>query len=186
MITISDIFYYIKEAGLRELINQEFAIYRHYYHTPPETSRLEWLRNMYYSLIQQLTQQDSVQYALTAAARPDWDWHLISYPYITKDTDSEGEATGFLHMDLSLEAYLANETGESWLTNSLSIDDKDSQGCTVIVKGLHHHLRNQHKQLLQHGWDSSGSTTNCSHIYTTEDWAKWGKPIEMPYPAWGI
>jgi len=49
---------------------------------------------------------------------------------------------GFLHMDLSLEAYLANGTGGSQLTSSLSIDDEDSWSCMVIVKSLHHHLRN--------------------------------------------
>jgi hypothetical protein len=82
-------------AGLLELIDQEFAIYRHHHYTPPETSRLGWLRNMYYSLVQQLARQDPVWYAPKAAVRPDRGWRLISSPYTTKDTDSGGEATGY-------------------------------------------------------------------------------------------
>ena len=90
-IIIPDIFYYLEEAELQEMIDKEFAIYRHHHHTPSGTSRLGWLRNMYYSLLQQLCRQDPVWYALTAAARPDRGWRLISYPYITKDTGSKGE-----------------------------------------------------------------------------------------------
>jgi hypothetical protein len=185
-IIIPDIFYYLEEAELQEMIDKEFAIYRHHHHTPSGTSRLGWLRNMYYSLLQQLCRQDPVWYALTAAARPDRGWRLISYPYITKDTGSKGEATGFLHMDLNLEAFLEDGQGGNRLTSSLSIDDEDSSGCTLVVKGLHRHLREWHKQLLQRGWKAKGSTTNCKNIYTAEDQTTWGEPVPMPCPAWGI
>src|SRR5256885_15304152 len=104
---------------------------------------------MYYSLIQQLVRQDPAYYALMAAARPDRGWRLISYPYITKDTDSSGQATGFLHMHLDLEAFLADRDGGSRLTSSLSIDDEDELGCTVVVKGFHQHLAAWHERLLQ-------------------------------------
>jgi hypothetical protein len=49
-IIIPDVFYYLENARLQELIDKEFAIYRRHHRTPPGTSRLGWLRNMYYML----------------------------------------------------------------------------------------------------------------------------------------
>jgi hypothetical protein len=72
-------------ADLRGMIDVEFGINRHH-HTPAGTSQLGKLRNMYYSLVQQLAREDPVWYALTAAARPDKQWRLISYTCITKGT----------------------------------------------------------------------------------------------------
>lgn len=185
-INVPGVFSYLNQADLKEMIDIEFAIYRHHHHTPAGTSRLGWLRNMYYSLVQQLVRQDPGYYALTAAARPDRGWRLISYPYISKDTDSGGESTGFLHMDLDLEGYLADGRGSSRLTSSVSIDDEDSLGCTVAVKGFHRHVREWHTRLLKRGWKGSGPTTNCSGVYTAEDRAEWGSAVGVPCGAWGI
>ncbi|KAI9775005.1 MAG: hypothetical protein M1839_001605 [Geoglossum umbratile] len=171
---------------LREMIDTEFAIYRHHHRTLPETPRLGKPRNMYYSSIQQLARQDPVWYALTVAARPDKLWRLISYPYITKDTDAGGEATGFLHMDLDLEAFLEDGRGGSRLTGSLSLDDEDREGCTVVVKGFHHYLTRWAQVPQQRGWKGSGPTANCSSIYTAQDRAQWGEVKGVPCPAWGI
>jgi hypothetical protein len=137
-------------------------------------------------LVQQLVRQDPVWYALTVAARPDKHWRLISYPYITKDTGDGGEATGFLHMDLDLEAFLKDGRGGSRLTSSLSLDDEDGEGCTVVVKGFHRHLAQWAQALQQRGWKGSGPTTNCSSIFTAEDRVQWGEVEGVPCPAWGI
>ena len=53
-INIPEVFSYLNEADLRQMIGTEFDMYRHYHHTPPGRSRMGWLRNMYYSLVQQL------------------------------------------------------------------------------------------------------------------------------------
>jgi len=185
-INVPGVFSYLGEAGLREMIDTEFSIYRHHHHTPAGTSRLGWLRNMYYSLVQQLARQDPVWYALTVAARPDKHWRLISYPYITKDTDANGEETGFLHLDLNLEAFMKNGQGGNRLTSSLSLDDEEEDGCTVVAKGFHEHIRAWFLRLQQRGWKGSGPTTNCSSAYQAEDRAEWGEPVGLPCPAWGI
>ncbi|KAH0562000.1 hypothetical protein GP486_003294 [Trichoglossum hirsutum] len=117
-INVEKVFSYLDLPDLREMIDTEFSIYRHHHRTLPGTSRLGWLRNMYYSLVQQLARQDPVWYALTVAARPDKHWRLASYPYITKDTGAGGEATGFLHMDFDLESFLADGRGGSRLTSN--------------------------------------------------------------------
>jgi hypothetical protein len=127
-----------------------------------------------------------VWYALTVAARPDKLWRLISYPYVTKDTDRGGEATGFLHLDLDLQAFVEDGQGSNRLTSSLSLDDEEEDGCTVVAKGFHQHIRAWFRQLLQRGWKGSGPTTNCSSAYQAEDRAKWGEPVGVPCPAWGV
>jgi hypothetical protein len=185
-INIPGVFDYLNQVDLQEMIDIEFGIYRHHHHTPAGTSRLGWLRNMYYSLVQQLVRQDPVWYALTVAARPDKHWRLISYPYITKDTDTGGEATGFLHLDLDLEAYITDGRGGSRLTSSLSLDNEDMDGCTVVVKRFQRYIRAWFLQLLQRGWKGSGRTTNCSSIYRAEDRVEWGEPVGVPCPAWGV
>ena len=185
-INVPGLFAYLGQEDVKGMIDQEFLVYRHHHRTPEGKPRLGWLRNMYYSLIQQLVRQDPAYYALTAAARPDRGWRLISYPYITKNTGKKGEATGFLHMDLNLEAYLRDGSGGNRLTSSVSIDDEDELGCTVAVKGFHHHIQAWHGRLLQRGWGGGGLTTNCSQIYTAEDRAQWGEPVPVPCPAWGV
>ena len=168
------------------MIDQEFLVYRRHHRKPEGKPRMGWLCNMYYSLIQQLVRQDPAYYALTAAARPDRGWRLISYPYITKDTGNDGEATGFLHMDLNLEAYLRDGSGGNRLTSSVSIDDGDELGCTVVVKGFHHHVQAWHVRLLRRGRGGGGPTMNCSQIYMAKDRAEWGEAVPVPCPAWGV
>ena len=120
------------------------------------------------------------------ATRPDKLWRLISYLYITKDTDGGGEATGFLHLDLDLEAYLANGQGGSRLTSSLSLDDEEADGCTVLVKGFHHHILEWIWQLICRRWKGSGPMANCNNIYQIEDREKWGEAVGVPCSAWGV
>jgi hypothetical protein len=186
-INIPGVFSYLEQAGLRGMIDEEFAIYRHHYHALEGKPRLGWLRNMYYSLIQQLARQDPVWYALTAAARPDRGWRLVSYPYITKDTDAGGETTGFLHMDLDVSRYIADGRGGSRLSSSLSVDDEEMDGCTVVVKGMQRHIGAWYSRLLQRGWKGCGRTTNCnSSTYTAEDRKEWGEVVGVPCRAWGV
>ena len=187
-VNIPGVFAYLDREDVKGMIDKEFDIYKHHHRTPPGKSRLGWRRNMYHSLVQQLVRQDPAYYALTAAARPDRGWRLVSYPYITKDTGKKGRGkpTGFLHMDLDLKAFLADGEGGSRLTSSLSIDDEDELGCTVVVKGFHRHLAAWHERLLARGWKGSGPTTDCKPIYTAEDRAEWGEAVPAPVPAWGI
>ena len=99
--------------------------------------------------MQQLVRQNPVWYALTAAAQPDKQWRLISYLYIIKDTDGGGEVTGFLHLDLDLEAFVEGDgQGGNQLTSSLSLDDKEKDTCTIVAKGFHQHIWPWFLQLL--------------------------------------
>ena len=180
-INISGVFDYLGEEEMQQMISMEFDMYRHHHRRAAGDPGMGWRRNMFFSLIQQLARQDPVWYALTASARADKNWRLISYPYITKD--AEGEKTGFLHLDLDLTAYMASGQAGNRVAGSLSLDDEDSEGCTVVVKGFHKHIGAWHSSLVGRGWKGSGHSTNCSDSYKASDRRRWGSAVGVPCRA---
>ncbi|KAI9777789.1 MAG: hypothetical protein M1839_008584 [Geoglossum umbratile] len=172
-------------AQLTPEIDIEFDLYRHHHRSLPGRSRLGWLRNMFYSITQQTVRQDPIWYAISAAARPDKNWRLVTYPYITKDTDP-GENTGFLHLDLNTTQYVKDGSGGNLLSSSIAIDDEQPDGCTIVVPGFHHQIHEWHKRLIDRGEDTAGFTTNCSAAYRAQDRRDWGEPVPMPCPALGL
>src|SRR5277367_2618757 len=80
-IILPDIFDHLNQPDIQTAIDTEFAMYHHHYRPVPGRPQMGFLRNMFYSLIQQLLRQDPVWYAFMVAARPDHSWRLISYPY---------------------------------------------------------------------------------------------------------
>jgi len=95
---------------------------------------------MYYSLVQQLARMDPVYYALNVAARSDLNWKLISVPYYTKDVQV-GESTGFAHLNMDVNsAYQDEKKVINMIQESMSLDEEENDGCTMFVKGFHHHI----------------------------------------------
>ena len=130
---INSVFDYLDREDMMECIDVEFSIYRHHHRNLSERSRLGWLRNMFYSLIQQLIRQNPVWYAIVASARPDKIRRLISYPYITKGTGADGETTGFLHLDLNISKFVQDGSGGNFLSSSMPLDTKEANCCTLVV-----------------------------------------------------
>ena len=140
---------------------------------------------MFYSLTQQLVRQDPGWYAVQVALRPDHCPHLICYPYVTRD--AQGDNNAFLHMDINLEKFLIQNQGESQLTSSVSLDDEEADGCTLVVPKFHR--RRVHKWyagIVKRGQNKSGTTTDASKRYLSQDREKFGKPIPAPCPAGGV
>jgi hypothetical protein len=146
------------------------------------TDRWPSYGNPLLSTCQAIPSRNAVMWSL----QPDKLWRLISYSYITKDTDDGGETTGFLHLDLDLEAYLTDGRGGSRLASSLSLDDEEVDGCTILVKGFHRHILQWIERLMRRGWKDSSPTANCNDIYQVEDREKWGEAMGVPCPAWGV
>jgi len=96
--------------------------------------RRGWVRNCYYSQAQQIIRMDPLYYLLNVCLRKDHLQWLVSYPYYIKST-TEGESTGFKHLDLHPEYLL--QYGESAIQGSASLTDEDDSGCTMIVPGMH-------------------------------------------------
>ncbi|KAI9765327.1 MAG: hypothetical protein M1839_005527 [Geoglossum umbratile] len=183
---IDGVFDYLHREDMMKCIDMEFSIYRHHHRNLSGRSRLGWLRNMFYSLIQQLVRQDPVWYSIIASARPDKNWRLITYPYITKDTDAGGETTGFLHLDLNTSKFVQDGSGGNLLGSSMSLDDEEADGCTMVVPGFHRHIKEWHARRLGRREDPAGFTTNCSASYRAEDRRDWGEPEPSPCPAFSI
>jgi hypothetical protein len=184
-VILPDIFAYLNQPDIFAAIDTEFAMYRHPYRPVPGRPQMGFLRNMFYSLIQQLVRQDPVWYALIVAARPDHNYRLIYYPYIAKDSDQD-ERTGFLHLDLNVREFITAGHGANLLSTSLSLDQEDPDTCTIVVPGFHHHIHLWHQRRIARGQDSAGHTTNCSQQYRSEDRADWGHPVPSPCPAFGL
>ncbi|KFZ11081.1 hypothetical protein V501_04916 [Pseudogymnoascus sp. VKM F-4519 (FW-2642)] len=105
--------------------------------------------------------QDPVYYALVAAARPDRNTWLISYPYYVK-YQVEGENTGFAHLDINVQKYVESSRGGNIVQGSLSLDDENEEG------------------FEERGQSKSGCTTNAQKNYMPEDEAKFGKLTPAP------
>jgi hypothetical protein len=183
-IIVGDVFQYINTLELNALVDIEFNIYRHHHRMLPGKKRLGWLRNMFFSIIQQLVRQDLVWYALSVACRPDHNHRLITYPYVTKDTDP-GKRTYFFHMDLNVERYCKDGHGGNLLTSSVSLDDEDEQSCTFIMPGFHKHIHDWHRKRTAAGTSTNGYTTGLANAFTAEELKEW--PLRpCPCPAYGI
>jgi hypothetical protein len=113
-------------------------------------------------------------------ASTDWQQCRVATP--------NREPTGFLHLDLDINAYEKDRRGGNRLTSSLSLDNEEADGCTVVVKGFHNHLLQWIELLKQRrlGRLPSGETTDCKALYNVQDRAKWGEATPVPCPAWGV
>lgn len=185
-IVVPDFFQYLFTPDILRLIDCEFDAYK--YHTKLNfhgKARNGWTRTMFYSLIQQLVRQDPAYYAIIAAARPDQNWRLISYPYYTKDT-ALGESTGFKHLDLNVPALLNNGRGANIIQTSLSLDHEDPDGCTILVPGFHRHIREWWGRVEARGTAADGLTTNVNQRYRKEDEESFGSFVPFPCQRGGV
>ncbi|KAH0547757.1 hypothetical protein FGG08_000014 [Glutinoglossum americanum] len=179
-INIDGVFSYILEPEIFKLIEEEFDMYL--YHLRDEQDgqkRRGWMRHMLYSLVQQLVRQDPVYYALMAASRPDKNTWLICYPYYVK-YQVEGESTGFAHLDINVDRFVETGRGKNIIQGSLSLDDENEHGCTLLVFGFHRHIHEWWARVKQRGQDSSGYTTNAKKTYLPVDQQDFGRLVPVP------
>jgi hypothetical protein len=176
---------YLLAPEIRDAVDFEFKLYEHHCRDNIGKPAMGFIRNMFFSGIQQLVRQDPGWYAMQVAARPDNQWRLITYPYVAKSTKPD-ERTGFLHMDININKFLADGVGASQLTSSISLDDEHEDGCTLVVPGFFRHIGEWNQLRIQRDARRAGTTTDASKSYTREDEEKFGKPIPCPSPAGGI
>ncbi|KAI9753313.1 MAG: hypothetical protein M4579_005232, partial [Chaenotheca gracillima] len=165
----------------------EFALYRHHLSTVSGRPHQGWLRNMFYSLTQQMLRQDPVWWVANATARSDGCWRLQTHPYIVKDA-SAGDRTGFLHLDMRIDVPDITETANTMpLSSSVSLEPEDEENCTIVVPGFHQHLEEWVADLRRHGpLPSATGTINCQQRYGAEERRRWGPPVPEPCPEYGL
>ncbi|RPA93276.1 hypothetical protein L873DRAFT_67820 [Choiromyces venosus 120613-1] len=140
-----------------------------------------WIRTMFYSVIQQVVRQDPVCYALNVAARLDMNFRLISYPYYTKDT-TPGENTSFKHLDLNVLRRLSENQGINIVQCSVSVDNEESDGCTIVVPGFHRNIREWWSRVEDRSMAANELTTCVSKTFTKDDAEAFGYFIPSPCP----
>ena len=78
---------------------------------------------------------------LYAGLRPDHCAWLVSYPYYAKFTHA-GDKTYFRHIDLNIDRLVGPELrGVFQIQGSLSLDNESGVDATILVPGMHLHLR---------------------------------------------
>jgi len=179
--------YLLKDPGIAKIIDEEFNMYLFHVRDEQDGSvaRHGWLRHMFYAIIQQAIRVDPYYYALMAAARPDEKTELISYPYYAK-YQVKGETTGFAHFDINVAKYVENGRGGNIIQGSLSLDDEDENGCTLLVPGFNHYIHEWWAGVQAQNKDRSGRTTNAKNIYSKDDAARFGKMVPAPCKAGAV
>lgn len=76
-------------------------MYIHHLRKLDGTDNYGWLRNMSYSLSQQLMRQKPQYLATYALLRADHAWRLVSYPFYAKFAQP-GDQTYFRHIDINI------------------------------------------------------------------------------------
>ncbi|KAH0537152.1 hypothetical protein FGG08_006022 [Glutinoglossum americanum] len=174
-----DVFGFLNQPDLRQMIDHEFATYQHHSSTSEGRPRQGWCRNMYYSLIQQLVRQDPIWYARCAALQGRTD--LVAHPYIAKGANVK-EKTGFLHLDINVDKYLKSaRDGIYLLSSSLSLDGEVVDRRTLVVPGFYRHIKEWWDRASGEG--SCGFANNCPTSHHKGDEEIWGKPQPAPYSA---
>jgi hypothetical protein len=169
-----DIFGWWFEGEVGGVTLREFDMYKHHLRRINGKENYGWLRNMFYSLSQQLMRQDPLYYALYAALRPDKQWRLIAYPYYAKYA-VKGDSTQFRHIDLNVPQMLSTGRGTAMIQGSVSLDDEDDTNCTMVLPGFQHKLGEWWNRMCSRGQDSGGYVHRISpQMFTQEDAAALG------------
>ncbi|KAJ5761803.1 uncharacterized protein N7511_005185 [Penicillium nucicola] len=187
-VVIPQLFGWLKEdfdgqhpGGILAMANEEIDMYDYHYQPRPHRPRLGWLRDMWYSIIQQVVKQDPAYYACYVFLRPDHAWRLISYPYYAKST-LPGEQTFFRHIDVNLNDLSHSGRGRAILQGSLSLTDEDENNCTELLCGMHPHVQEWWSDVRQRQQTADGPVSRIEPwMWTRDDVAKyhtdWTKEI---------
>jgi len=172
--------YLVDDPEVFAIVEEEFNMYKYHLRTELDgQDNRGWMRHMFYSLPQQVIRQDPGYWAMTAAARPDTNYWLISYPYYVKDT-SASENTGFAHFDINVDEFVKSGRGLNLVQGSVSVDDEMEDNCTLLVLGFHHSIHEWWGRVTARGKATSGHTTNAKNIYLPEDRQSFGPLVPVP------
>lgn len=147
----------------------EFDMYRHHLRRINGKANLGWLRNMFYSIGQQLMRQDPVYYMLYTALRPDQQWRFVSYPYYAKYA-VKGDSTQFRHIDLNVRQLISSNRGGAMIQGSVSLDDEDELNCTMVLPGMQWKLGEWWQRVCERGQQADGFVYRLTpQVFTRED-----------------
>ena len=129
----------LKGRTVYDVIDAEFSMYYAHLRMINNKPNYGWLRNMYYSLGQQVMRQDPLYYLIYCSLRPDRNVNLVAYPYYAKFTH-EGDKTFFRHIDVNVKDLAHSGKGANMIQGTVSIDNETSDDCTMILLGMYKRL----------------------------------------------
>ena len=142
-------------SPIANIVTAEYDMYHHHLREINGKSNNGWLRNMFYSIGQQLMRQDPLYYMLYVALRKDKNWRLISYPYYAK-YNHLGDSSFFRHIDLNIPGLVYEGRGENMIQGTLSLDDEDDANCTEMLLGMKRHLKDWWELCVERGVATDG------------------------------
>ena len=128
-----------KKLCVVNIINIEFNMYQHHLQKIEGWENYEWLRNMMYSICQQLMQQNSIYYLVYCFLCSDYHWWLIFYPYYAKYA-ALSDKTYFWHINVNISSLLTNNCRDNMIQRSVSLNEKNDSNCIKILLKMQCHL----------------------------------------------
>ncbi|CAM6002997.1 unnamed protein product [Sphagnum balticum] len=164
-----DIFTWWWDTPIGKIMDDEFRMYRHHLRLINGKSNYGWLRNMFFSVGQQLMRQDPLYYTAYAALRPDKQWKLVSYPYYAKYSVT-GDSTYFRHIDLNVPQMVNQKRGVNMIQGFVSMLDEDDTNCTIMLTGMHKCLGEWWDRVVKRGQGTDGYVHRVTEaMFTRED-----------------
>src|ERR1700734_3306150 len=152
-----------------EVVLEEFEMYYAHLRLIKKKPNYGWLRNMYHSLGQQVMRQDPKYFAIYCALRPDQNTNLVSYPYYAKYAH-EGDKTFFRHIDLNIRDLASSGRGANMIQGTVSLDDERPDDCTMILPGMHKHIKEWDETLTARGLSTGALVHRIQDsMFTSED-----------------
>ena len=165
--------------GVGDLIAEEFDMYRYHQAEINGVSNKGWLRTMYHSLSQQIIRQDLGYWLTYVCLRPDRNHRLIAYPYYAKYA-IQGDSTFFRHVDMNVPKYIQNGHGGNIIQGSVSLDDETAEGCTEILPGFHHRIKEWWESVEERGHVTNGHVHSMEGLMLPEDEERYGNFVAVP------
>jgi hypothetical protein len=164
----------LAERTILEVILEEFEMYHAHLRLINKKPNYGWLRNMYYSLGQQVMRQDPKYFAIYCALRPDQNTNLVSYPYYAKYA-RKGDNTFFRHIDLNIGDLASSGRGANMIQGTVSLDDEKPDDCTMILPGMHKHIKEWDETLTARGLSTRALVHRIQDsMFTSEDEKRFG------------
>ena len=88
------------------------------------------------------------------------------YPYYAKYIH-QGDGTFFRHIDLNVGDLASSDRGANMIRETVSLDNEKEDDCTMILPGMHKHIKEWNEVLTERGLSLVHHTQDS--MFTSED-----------------
>ena len=114
-------------------------MYHWHLHEVKGQQNYNWLRNMFYEIVQQTVQWSSVYYLAYVVLCSDHNHCIILYSYYTKYQEKMNK-TFFWHIDLNIPRLVKNHKKISLIQKSVLLDSEWKNNCMKMLLDMQNHL----------------------------------------------